>query len=155
MNRYVSFHLDGRCYGIDLARVREVARVPAITPVPGAGEQILGLLNLRGQIVTVLDPGVCLGLPRREPGAEARMVILKTRADLAGAGGEAPADLTGLLVDDADDVVEVEPEMVEPPSANLGERETRCLAGLAKTPMGLLAILELRELLSGRRAPLS
>lgn len=88
---YCTFRIDGLYLGIDAGVVQEVLREQPVTPVPLAPPEVRGLINLRGQIVTALDLGMKLGLPR----ADRRMnVVVRT-------GPEA----VSLLVDAIDDVV--------------------------------------------------
>ncbi|MGF1661039.1 MAG: chemotaxis protein CheW [Kineosporiaceae bacterium] len=88
---YCTFRIDTLYLGIDAGVVQEVLREQPVTPVPLAPPEVRGLINLRGQIVTALDLGMKLGLPR----AERRMnVVVRT-------GPEA----VSLLVDAIDDVV--------------------------------------------------
>jgi purine-binding chemotaxis protein CheW len=153
MKQYATFHLGERMFGIEIMRIREINRNLEITPVPHARDHVRGLINLRGQIVTILDLGVRLGLPRQEVGETTHNLILKTRSDLAGAGAAAvagaPADLAGFLVDAIGDVVEADETTLEPPSANVGEADVRFLSGVVRTEAGLLVLLDLREILFG------
>ncbi|MGF1645620.1 MAG: chemotaxis protein CheW [Kineosporiaceae bacterium] len=88
---YCTFRIDGLYLGIDAGVVQEVLREQAVTPVPLAPPEVRGLINLRGQIVTAIDLGMKLGLPR----SERRMnVVVRT-------GPEA----VSLLVDAIDAVV--------------------------------------------------
>ena len=72
--RLVIFRLGERAYGIDLVGVREILRPRALTRLPGAPAAVMGLANVRGQIVTVVDLGVALGL-RTEPAAGSVMLV--------------------------------------------------------------------------------
>jgi purine-binding chemotaxis protein CheW len=114
---------------------------------------VRGLINLRGQIVTILDLGVRLGLSRQPVGEATHNLILKTRGDLAGADAAvlagASADQAGFLVDAIGDVVEADETALEPPSANVGEADVRFLSGVLRTDAGLLVLLDLREILYG------
>jgi purine-binding chemotaxis protein CheW len=153
MSQYASFRLGEHLFGIDLLRIREIDRIVDLTPVPGARDHVRGLINLRGQIVTVLDLGVRLGLPRRELGPTSHAIILKTRADLAAQGGldsaGAASDPAGFLVDAIGDVAEAGPAAIEPPSANVGEAEARFLSGVVRTDAGLMVLLDLPAVLAG------
>ncbi|MEJ2687629.1 MAG: chemotaxis protein CheW, partial [Gammaproteobacteria bacterium] len=61
----VTFRLDDECYGINVMQIREVLRVADIAPVPGAPDYVLGIINLRGNVVTVIDTRKRLGhMPR-------------------------------------------------------------------------------------------
>ncbi len=152
MIQYTTFRLNDRLFGLDILVVREINRILDITPVPKAADHIRGLINLRGQIVTIIDLAVKLGLPRRDIGEESHNIILKTEAELVAArlGRElhTSADLVGFLVDAIGDVVEADDNAIEPPSANVDEAESRYLSGVIKTEAGLLVLLDLKELLS-------
>lgn len=156
MSQYSTFRLGDRLFGLDLMMIREINRILDITPVPHAVGHVRGLINLRGQIVTILDLAVRLGLPSREIGEDSHNIILKTNAELLAAsqaGGARPsataADLVGFLVDAIGDVVEADESTIEPPSANVGEAEGRFLSGVIKTDSGLLVLLDIHEVLHG------
>ena len=156
MNQYSTFRLGDRLFGLDLMMIREINRILDITPVPHAKEYIRGLINLRGQIVTILDLGVRLGLPRLDIGEDSHNIILKTNAELSaarqsgsGKNFSTSTDLMGFLVDAIGDVVEAEESSIEPPSANVSEAEGRFLSGVIKTETGLLVLLDIREVLHG------
>jgi purine-binding chemotaxis protein CheW len=153
MNQYSTFRLGDRLFGLDLMTIREINRILDITPVPHARDHIRGLINLRGQIVTILDLGVRLGLERLDIGEESHNIILKTNAELAaahcGKNFNTSTDLVGFLVDAIGDVVEADESSIEPPSANVSEAEGRFLSGVIKTEGGLLVLLDIREVLHG------
>jgi len=150
MTQYATFRVGERMLGLDILKVREIIRVLDITPVPRAEPCIRGLLNLRGQIVTILDLAVRLGV---EPcgAAEGRHIVILKQAGEAPSGNSReglPADLTGFLVDAIGDVVEADANLAENAPANLGEGEERFVAGVLRTESGLLVLLSLPELLS-------
>lgn len=156
MSQYATFRLGDRLFGLDLMMIREINRILDITPVPHARGHIRGLINLRGQIVTILDLGVRLGLPRRDIGEASHNIILKASVELAAARqgaanmqASSAADLAGFLVDAIGDVVEADDARIEPPSANVGATEGRFLSGVIKTEEGLLVLLDMHEVLNG------
>ena len=103
-----TFHVGGSLLGIATERIQEIIKIGAITDVPHAPSHILGILNLRGRIVTVIDLGARLALqasPRGEPG---RIIILDD-------GGES----VGFLVDHIADVIPVAPQELIAPPANM------------------------------------
>jgi purine-binding chemotaxis protein CheW len=146
MSQYATFHLGERLFGLDLLAIREINRNLEITPVPRARPHVRGLINLRGQIVTILDLGVRLGLPRQEIGPDSHNIILKAGGE--GLEDQSAADLVGLLVDAIGDVAEAFDAVPEPPSANVGEAEGRFLAGVVRTEAGLLVLPDLHEVLA-------
>ena len=62
-HQWATFRVDNELYGIDVMKVKEVLRFTEITPVPGADAAILGIINLRGNVVTVIDTRRLFGLP--------------------------------------------------------------------------------------------
>jgi len=113
--RFCTFFLGEERYGIDILTVREVNRQVQITPARGAPKAVRGFMNLRGQIVTVIDPAVRLGHPPRELLRTSRLIILKTNADLARLGISDLAtddELAGLWIDRIADVVGVESDQI-------------------------------------------
>jgi purine-binding chemotaxis protein CheW len=156
MRRLCTFYLDDMLFGIDVDAVQEVLRYQTMTPVPLAPTVVAGLINLRGQIVTILDLGIRLGLGRQEIFEASHNIILKTSSEMAAARREGAGDhfttsndLVGFLVDAIGDVVEADESTIEPPSANVSEAEGRFLSGVIKTDGGLLVLLDIREVLHG------
>jgi purine-binding chemotaxis protein CheW len=115
--RFCTFFLGEERYGIDILTVREINRQVQITPARGAPPAVRGFMNLRGQIVTVIDPAVRLGYAPREIRPTSRLVILKTNADLASLGLsdlETDDELAGLWIDRISDVITVTADQIDP-----------------------------------------
>lgn len=147
--QYVSFGMDDRLYGIDILNVREIIRNVHYTPVEKAPAAVRGLLNLRGQVITILDPSSVLGLPPREVGRETRCIILKTTAELDGTGGdELPEDAVGLLVDRISDVADACGDGLDPAPANAKDVGEGLIEGVLKLEGRLLLVLSLKKLLA-------
>jgi purine-binding chemotaxis protein CheW len=81
----VTFEAADTSIGIDAASVEEIVRVPPITPVRGAGAHVLGIVNLRGRIITVVDVSARLGLGTAPIGDEARILVTTTKGESIGA----------------------------------------------------------------------
>jgi len=149
MSQFATFAVGEHLFGLDILGVREIIRVFNITPVPRADAHIRGLINLRGQIVTILDLAVRIGQQARPVKDSSHIVILKQGAagnpEKGNGGGQ---DLLGLLVDSIGDVVEADQSLAEAPPANLTDAEERFLSGVLKTDAGLLVLLNLQELMS-------
>ena len=157
MSQYSTFYLGERRFGLPILSVRELIRVCDITPVPLAPQHVRGLINLRGQIVTILDLAVRLGLKERSDAKESHVVILKSGESPASArerpgdeGGAAGEDMAGFLVDAVGDVVEAEPSLIEPVPANVTDTDNQCLQFVIKTGTGLLILLNLDSILGPR-----
>ena len=151
--QYATFYLGDARFGIDILMVREINRHLEITPTEKTPKYVRGLLNLRGQIVTVIDLGVRLGLGAREIGPESRCLVLKTSADIAvhrRAGlldDDTAPDVIGLLIDRVGDMVTVSENELDPAPANISGVEGRFLANVIKLDGGLIVALRAREVL--------
>ncbi|MCF6378411.1 chemotaxis protein CheW [Nocardioides KLBMP 9356] len=105
MSQYCTFTLDRHLFGVPVSSVQEVLRAQGLTRVPLAHEDIAGLLNLRGQIVTSLELRSRLGLEPRDEGAPSVNVVVKTPD-----GG-----VVSLVVDEIGDVLEPSRDSFETP----------------------------------------
>lgn len=128
------FSVDGRDFALPVRTVREITRSRAVTPVPYADPAVRGLLNLRGEVITVFDLGVRLGLGRRPWTAETRSVVLR---DLPAA----------LLVDGVDELETLPGEAVAPLPAAEVPFDPALAAGKATVAGGPLILLEATALL--------
>jgi purine-binding chemotaxis protein CheW len=150
MNQYATFRVAEHLFGLDILGVREIIRIFDITPVPRTGDHIRGLINLRGQIVTILDLSVRLGRTSQPTTDSSHIVILKAAPEPARGdkAQTAPLGVLGLLVDAIGDVVSADDSHADAPPANITEAEERFLSGVLKTEAGLLVLLDLKELLA-------
>lgn len=145
-----SFFLGEDRFSVNIRLVREINPHLDITPARKTESFVKGLVNLRGQIVTVIDLGEKLGLGEREIGPESRLVILKTNAELAALDAcplSSTEDKVGLLVDRISDVVTPDSEQLEPPPPNVEGPGSEFLSGVCKTEAATLGILDVSRLL--------
>jgi purine-binding chemotaxis protein CheW len=84
VSRWVCFRLGEQLYGLPILQVQELLGDAAIEPVPGTSEQVCGVINLRGNVVTVLDLRVCLGLSPGMSAAESRIVVVEHGSESVG-----------------------------------------------------------------------
>jgi purine-binding chemotaxis protein CheW len=152
--QFASFYIGENLFGVDVRLIREINRSVDITPVDGAPEYVHGLLNLRGQIVTVIDVRSRMGLTGQNGAKESRRcVVLKTSEELSAKSSDdatiekTSRDLTALYVDSIGDMVTFEDNEIEPPPANMGEIEGRFIHGVVKLDKELMIILKVMELL--------
>ncbi len=140
---HLVFRITGEAYALTLAVVREILVVPTITLVPRAPAHVLGLISVRGHLVTVLDLGVSLG--SRAPHAE-RLHDLRARVLLV----RGPDDETlGLLVDEVQSVVRLADTDIESPEA-LGGAVGEHVLGIARRDGETLVVLSLTGALGAR-----
>ncbi len=132
-----TFYIDRHQFGIDILKIREINKNRTITTVPQAQEYILGVMNLRGRIVSVIDLAKKLGLAFTVRGKKSRTIIVSSQDEYIG-----------LLVDRIGDVVPVRPEDVAPPPANIGGVMGIFTEGVLKTSSGLIGILDVEAVLA-------
>ncbi|MGR9046711.1 MAG: chemotaxis protein CheW [Gammaproteobacteria bacterium] len=135
--QWVTFRLGDEKYGINVMQVQEVLRVAEIAPVPGAPSYVLGIINLRGNVVTVIDTRNRFGLPSRETDDSSRIVIIETASHIIG-----------ILVDSVAEVVELRSSDIET-APNVGNDETsRYIQGVTSRDNELLILVDLNRFLS-------
>jgi purine-binding chemotaxis protein CheW len=132
-----TFYLRDALFALDTALVEEVVRLRRVTRVARAPEYVLGIMNLRGKIVTVLDLAAILQLGPAAPGDESRLYIVRDGDGLAG-----------LLVDRAADVIELDTALLEQPPASVSGAEGRFFQGITRTGDHLVAVLDLPAVLA-------
>ena len=83
-NRWVTFRLADEIYGINVMQVQEVLRMTEIAPVPGAPGCVIGIINLRGNVVTVVDARELFGLVRNDSTDQTRIMIVEINKLIVG-----------------------------------------------------------------------
>lgn len=131
-----TFYVGEALCGMDILQIPEINRHMEVTRVPQAPEYVVGVLNLRGRIVTIIDLGRKLGLSRTELTDASRNIIVNSKDEHIG-----------LLVDRIADVVQAHWDRVEPPPANIGGVQGKFFQGVFKTEDSLISILDVEKVL--------
>jgi purine-binding chemotaxis protein CheW len=135
--QWVTFHLDNETYGINVMQVQEVLRYTEIAPVPGAPSYVLGIINLRGNVVTVIDTRQRFGLDSTPVTDNTRIVII-----------EADKQVVGIMVDSVAEVVYLRQSEVET-APNVGNDESaKFIQGVCNKNGELLILVELDKMMS-------
>lgn len=133
----VTFTLEDETYGIDVMQVQEVLREIEVAPVPGAPHYILGIINLRGNVVSVIDARTRFGLPTKESDDMTRIIVI-----------EAQQQIIGILVDSVAEVVDLDRKDIDT-APNVGNSETaKYIDGVVSRDDELLILVDLNKLLS-------
>lgn len=155
MNRqFATFRLGEALFGVDVLLVDEINRQLDVMPVAGAPDYVRGLLNLRGQIVTVIDLGAKIGAGAVPITAQSRCVVLKSSRMIARfretgqLEDDTSPDMVGLLVSRVEDMVAVEQADIDPAPANIGEMAGKYIAGVVQMEGELLNLLKVREIVA-------
>ncbi|WP_108649753.1 chemotaxis protein CheW [Dongshaea marina] len=135
--QWVTFKLDEETYGINVMQVQEVLRYSEIAPVPGAPDYVLGIINLRGNVVTVIDTRARFGLMPAEVSDNSRIVIIET-----------DRQVIGILVDSVAEVVYLRSSEIDT-APNVGTEESaKFIQGVSNRDGELLILVDLNKLLS-------
>ena len=133
----VTFTLEGEVYGINVMQVQEVLRETEVAPVPGAPYYVIGIINLRGNVVSVIDARTRFGLSSKEKDDLTRIIVI-----------EASKHTIGILVDSVAEVVDVNRSEIEI-APNVGNDETsKYIDGVVSRGDQLLILVDLNKLLS-------
>jgi len=134
--QFATFRVDDLLLGADIRQVEEINRHLEMTPVPHAPGCVRGVINLRGDVVTVVDLRQILGLGATELSATTRNVIVNSRDERIG-----------LLVDRIGDVVILSSDEIDPPPPNLNGADVRLFRGVYRLDGELLVILDVEAVL--------
>ena len=135
--QYVTFRLDDETYGINVMQIQEVLRYSGIAPVPGSPEYVLGIINLRGNVVTVIDTRRRFGLNDADVTDSSRIVVM-----------ESADQVMGILVDSVAEVVYLKSSEIET-APNVGSEESaRFIQGVCNKNGELIILVEFDKMLT-------
>ncbi|MFO1077778.1 MAG: chemotaxis protein CheW [Planctomycetota bacterium] len=134
----VSFHIGDEEYGVDIMAVQEIILVGVITQVPEVPEHVLGVINLRGNVIPIMNLRKRFGMPERAADENTRIVVMNL-------GGRT----VGAVVDGVREVLRLAHEETSPAPASLGGAGREYVIGLARRKDRLLVLLDMARLLGG------
>lgn len=137
-----TFYLNSALYGIEIEHVQEVGQLTSIVTVPLAPPTIRGLVNLRGQIITLLDLHRLLELQPTEdpPDISTKTNTPETSTNIIVRWNH---EAIGLIIDRIGEVMEIDPGKVEPIPSNVMSIQTSSLKGIYTLPNQILHLLNL------------
>jgi purine-binding chemotaxis protein CheW len=139
--QYLTFKLDEEVFALDISKVREVLDFTKITKVPQTPDFMLGVINLRGSVMPVVDMRLKFGLSKTETTVNTCIIIVEIDLD-----GEVA--MLGALVDSVQEVMELDPDQIEPPP-RIGTRlNTKFIKGMGKQGEGFLIIIDIDKVFS-------
>ncbi len=132
-----TFYVGDALCGMDILKIQEINKVMQMTRVPQAPSYVMGILNLRGQIVTIIDLGKKLGLGKSDTSRAPRNIIVNSSSGHVG-----------LLVESISDVITADMSKTEPAPANMSGIQGEFFTGVCKTDKLLIGILDIEKVLS-------
>ena len=139
--QYLTFRLGGEVFALDVAKVREVLDLTAITKIPQTPDFMRGVINLRGSVVPVADLRLCFGMERGEDTKNSCIIVVEVQL-----GGDAA--VIGALADSVEEVLDLEPDQIEPPPRIGMQIRTDFILGMGKRDAQFLIILDIDRVFS-------
>ena len=136
--RYVLFTLAGSRYAVSVPHVLEISKVPPVTPVPNVPTWIRGIVNVRGEILSVIDVRSLLGCTETHQGEENRMLVVKTRGDEI---------MTSLVVDQVMGIIPLSTTRLDTSTAPTPDKATPYLSGVYEHGNQVVAVFDLERFL--------
>lgn len=136
-NKYVVFKLENEEYGIDILRVKEIKEMLRITRVPKAPSFVRGVVNLRGEVIPVIDLRKKFNLQQRTDSESTRIVIV------------AVDEITiGLIIDTSSEVLEIDKDFIEEPPASIASIDHAYIYGIGKVGERLIILLDVSKIIN-------
>jgi len=134
----VSFHLGSEEYGVDISQVQEIIRMVEITHVPRAPRFMEGVINLRGQLIPIIDLRTRFAMPRADHTKSTRIVVT-----------EIGSKKVGIIVDSVSEVINIPLEQVEDAPDMIAGVGTEYIQGVGKVHERLIILLDLTMVMTG------
>ncbi|HEX3464468.1 MAG TPA: chemotaxis protein CheW [Candidatus Elarobacter sp.] len=133
----VSFKLGSEEYGVDIAQVQEINRMVSVTHVPRAPQFMEGVINLRGQLIPIIDLRARFGMPRTEHTKNTRIVVT-----------EIGTKRVGMVVDSVSEVLRLPTDQIEDAPEMITGVDTEYIRGVGKIEDRLIILLDLAKIIS-------
>jgi len=134
--QYVTFNLAEELFGVEVTRTREILSLVSVTKVPQTPDYLLGVINVRGQVIPVVDMRIKLGLPAGAETEDTCVILIEVQVDNE-------TIVIGALSDAVREVLEIRSDQIEPPP-RLGTRlNTEFIAGMGKLDEQFIILLNI------------
>ena len=141
MTQYLTFKLDDEVFALDIGKVREVLDFTTVTKVPQTPDFMRGVINLRGNVVPVLDMRLKFGMSMTEKTVNTCVIITEIEVD-----GE--KTVVGAMADSVQEVLDLEPEQIEPPPRIGSKLNIESIMGMGKHNDQFIIILNIDKVFS-------
>jgi purine-binding chemotaxis protein CheW len=139
--QYLTFKLADEIFALDVGKVREILEITNITKVPQTPDFMRGVINLRGSVVPVIDMRLKFGMSPTEQTVNTCIIVVEVNMD-------GDTTILGALADSVQEVVEMEPESIEP-APHIGTKlNTDFIKGMGKVDTNFVMILDIDKVFS-------
>jgi purine-binding chemotaxis protein CheW len=139
--QYLTFKLDNEVFATDVAKVREVLDLTAITAIPKTPDFMAGVINLRGSVVPVVDLRLCFEMTKTVSTRNTCIVVVEVLI-------ENEPIVIGALADSVEEVIDLEPEQIQPPPRIGSQIRTDFIKGMGKRDTQFIMILDIDRVFS-------
>ena len=141
MRQYLTFKLGNEIFGIDVAKVREILDFTTITEIPRTPEFMSGVINLRGNVVPVVDLRLCFQMSKTVRTRNTCIVVVEVLLDNE-------STIIGALADSVEEVIDLEPEQIQPAPRIGTQIRTEFIKGMGKRDAQFIMILDIDKVFS-------
>ena len=141
INQYLTFKLAEEVFGLAIGKVREVLDFTSVTRVPQTPDYMRGVINLRGSVVPVIDLNLKFGMALTQKTVNTCIIIVEIEMD-----GE--VTVLGALADSVQEVVEMEPDQIEPAPKIGTKLDTAFIKGMGKRDEEFVILLDIDKVFS-------
>lgn len=138
-DKYLTFHLAGEYYALEISHVTEIIGIQIITEVPDMPKYLKGVINLRGKIIPVLDIRLRFHIAPIEYGARTCIIVVKYNEVSVG-----------LIVDEVSEVLDIKPELIDPAPKTMKGTQSKFMKGFGKVGESVKILLDLDALLNDK-----
>jgi purine-binding chemotaxis protein CheW len=139
--QYLTFKLGNEVFATDVAKVREVLDLTSITAIPRTPPFMRGVINLRGSVVPVVDLRLCFDMSKTESTRNTCIVVVEVLLD-------SEATVIGALADSVEEVIDLEPEQIQPAPKIGTQIRTDFIKGMGKRDTQFIMILDIDKVFS-------
>jgi len=140
--KYLTFKLDVEEFGLEILKVQEIIKMMDITRVPRTPAFVRGVINLRGKVIPVVDLRLKFGMESREETDKTCIIVVTVRK------GDT-AVVTGIIVDEVSEVLDVAGASIEPPPEFGGSVDTSFILGMGKIGERVVTLMDVDRVLTG------
>ncbi len=140
--KYLTFALHTEEYGLEILKVREIIGYMAITKVPRTIGYVKGVINLRGQVIPIIDLRLKFGMPSAEVTEKTCIIVVESM-------DEGVEKQVGVIVDSVSEVLDIAQEVMEAPPEFTGEVDSSLMMGMAKVEGKIIILLNIERVLFG------
>ena len=148
--KYLTFALGDEGYGLEILKVREIIKYMDITHVPRTPPHVRGVINLRGQVISVIDLRSKFAMDATPPTDETCIIVVESRDNTTGS-----KSTVGVIVDRVSEVLSIAPDAIEPAPPMGSAVDTSFILGLGKIEQQVKILLDIDRVLGGDVAALA